>query len=146
MAFCSASTEDAIRGSELVAGNHRSTACTKDAGRLVCVGYNADGTVTIKGLAVSNLAETFRLHFTEVPTCVRVASRRPVLAVGFADGALNAISFEGDRCADACGSRWSSSLGPRPACAPAFVFRVFRVCAAGCVLNCGIFGTKQTQQ
>lgn len=97
VAFCSASTEDDIRGSELVPGNHFSTACAKDAERLVCAGYNANGTVTIKGLAVSSLVETFRLHLVEVPTCVRVASRRPILAVGFADGALNAISFRKDR-------------------------------------------------
>lgn len=104
MEFCSASTEEAIRGSELISGN-------KDSERLVCAGYNANGTVTIKGLAVSTLAETFRLHLTEVPTCVRVASERPVLAVGFADGALNAISFREDRyCCrliDVCGDGWS---------------------------------------
>lgn len=95
MAFCSASTDDDI--GDLVSGNQGSAACTKDAARLVCAGYNANGTVTIKGLAVSTLAETFSLHLIEVPTCVRVASRRPVLAVGFVDGALNAISFKKDR-------------------------------------------------
>lgn len=108
MAFCSASTDDDIRSSELVSGNRRSPACTKDAERLVCAGYNANGTVTIKGLAVPSLTETFSLHLIEVPTCVRVASRRPILAVGFADGALNTISFESDRWAGGCGHGWSS--------------------------------------
>lgn len=96
MAFCSASTEDAILD-ELASSRTHSTARTQTATRLVCAGYNANGTVTIKGLAVSSLAEMFCLHLVEVPTCVRVASRRPILAVGFADGALNTISFGGDR-------------------------------------------------
>eukprot|EP00752_Nemacystus_decipiens_P003016 g2797.t1 len=100
MGFCSASTEDDIRGSELVSGDRNPAACTKGAERLVCAGYNANGTVTIKGFAVSSLQETFRLHLSDVPTCVRVASRRPVLALGFADGALNAISFQEDRVHD----------------------------------------------
>lgn len=97
MALCYASTDDAILGNKAIPGNKRSVTCTKDTQRLVCVGYNANGTVTIKGLAIPSLAEKFSLHLIEVPTCVRVASRRPVLAVGFADGALNVVTFGQDR-------------------------------------------------
>lgn len=97
MALCYASSDDVIRASEAGPGNERSTTCNKDAQRLVCVGYNANGTVTIKGLAVPSLTEKFSIHLIEAPTCVRVARRRPVLAIGFDDGALNVISFGQDR-------------------------------------------------
>lgn len=127
LAFCSASTEDAIRGKdELVSGDHRSTACAKDAERLVCAGFNADGTVTIKGLTVSSLEEMFSLHLIEVPTCVRVARKRPILAVGFADGALNPVSFWDDRWADGCGGHgWSSWFGGLTILRASFLSRVF---------------------
>lgn len=97
MALCYASSDDPTRASEASPGNERSTTCTKDDQRLVCVGYNANGTVTIKGLAIPSLTEKFSIYLIEVPTCVRVASRRPVLAIGFDDGALNVITFGQDR-------------------------------------------------
>ncbi len=96
LAFCPASTDDAIRGGEANPAHHR-LAGAKDAERLVCAGCNADGTITIKGLAASSLAEKFSLRLIEAPTCLRVAARRPILAIGFADGALNMVNFGKDR-------------------------------------------------
>lgn len=109
MAFCYASTDDAIRDSEAAPGNKRSTTDMKNSQRLVCVGYNTNGTVTIKGLAIPSLTEIFSLNLIEVPTCVRVASRRPFLAIGFADGALNMVCFGQDRCAGGCDDRWNTA-------------------------------------
>jgi len=97
LAFCSASTDDTSRGGEATTGQNTLAPCAKDVERIVCVGYNADGTITIKGLAASSLAEKFSLCSIEAPSCLRVATRRPVLAIGFADGALNIVNFGEDR-------------------------------------------------
>ena len=97
LAFCPASTDDAIRSGEDLPGQDNLGSCSKSAERLVCMGHNADGTVTIKGLAASSLAEKFSLCLIEAPTCLRVATRRPILAIGFADGALNMVNFAQDR-------------------------------------------------
>lgn len=99
LAFCLASTDDAIHDGEAISGPNR-LACAKDAKRLVCAGYNADGTIAIKGLAASSLAEKFSFCLIEAPTCLRIATRRPTLAIGFADGALNIVNFGEDRYCD----------------------------------------------
>lgn len=97
MAFSYASSDGAILPSEADPGNELSTTCAQD-GRLICVGHDTNGAVALKGLAVSSLTEQFFLRLIEAPTCVRVASERPVLAVGYADGTVNAINFGQDRC------------------------------------------------
>ncbi|CBJ27928.1 conserved unknown protein [Ectocarpus siliculosus] len=96
MAFSYASSDGAILPSESDLGNELSTTCAQD-GRLICVGHDTNGAVALKGLAVSSLTEQFSLRLIEAPTCVRVASERPVLAVGYADGTVNAINFGQDR-------------------------------------------------
>ncbi|CAM9370794.1 unnamed protein product [Ectocarpus sp. 6 AP-2014] len=96
MAFSYASSDGAILPSESDLGNELSTTCAQD-GRLICVGHDTNGAVALKGLAVSSLTEQFSLRLIEAPTCVRVASERPVLAVGYADGTVNTINFGQDR-------------------------------------------------
>ncbi|CAM9092692.1 unnamed protein product [Ectocarpus fasciculatus] len=96
MAFSYTSSGDAIRASEADPGNEFSTTRAQD-GRLICVGHDTNGAVALKGLALSSLTEQFSLRLIEAPTCVRVASGRPVLAVGYADGTVNAINFGQDR-------------------------------------------------
>lgn len=95
VAFCRASVDDTRRS---VTGTDNKQSI-KDSERLVCVGGNANGTVTIKGLAIPSLSEVFSLRLVDAPTCVRVASSRPILAIGYADGTVHAITFGRDRCA-----------------------------------------------
>lgn len=97
MAFSYPSSDDAICASEAHLGNELSTTCAQE-GRLICVGNDTNGAVALKGLAVSSLTEQFSMRLIEAPTCVRVASGRPVLAVGYADGTVKAINFGQDRC------------------------------------------------
>lgn len=97
MAFCDASTDDAIRSDEATHGTEPSAPFATDSERLICAGFDVNGSVTIKGLSVSSLMEKFSLRLVENPTHVRVASRRPIVAIGYADGALNAIHFGQDR-------------------------------------------------
>ncbi|CAN0094924.1 unnamed protein product [Ectocarpus sp. 12 AP-2014] len=99
MAFSYASSDGAILPSKADPGNELPTTCAQ-VGRLICVGHDTNGAVALKGLAVSSLTEQFSLRLIEAPTCVRVASERPVLAVGYADGTVNAINFGQDRVAE----------------------------------------------
>lgn len=111
IAFCDASTDEAIRRDEASPHTEGPAPFAKDSGRLVCAGYDANGTVTIKGLSVSSLMEKFYLRLVENPTHVRVANRRPIVAIGYADGALNAVHFGEDRYADGKTSRNMAQLG-----------------------------------
>lgn len=63
------------------------------------MGRDTAGTMTIKGLALSpSFSQVFVMRLMEDPTCVCVASRRLMLATGYADGTVTATRFEGDRC------------------------------------------------
>lgn len=67
------------------------------AGRLVCAGLDIHGAVMVKGLALSSLLEAFSITLVEPPTCLCIAVGQPIVAVGYADGAINLTSFARDR-------------------------------------------------
>lgn len=94
--FCHGSADDARSGATVPEGGPP----VAHSERLLCVGCNGNGTLTIKGLALPSLREAFSVHLTEAPTCVRVASRRPLLAIGYGDGTVQTVEFRGDRYDD----------------------------------------------
>ncbi|CAN0157448.1 unnamed protein product [Scytosiphon promiscuus] len=104
VAFCEASSDDAIRSDGATLDTERCAPFATDSECLVCAGYDAHGTMTIKGLSASSFMEKFSLRLVENPTHVRVASRRPIVAIGYADGALNVIHFGQGRVHDLNGS------------------------------------------
>lgn len=91
IAFCDASANTT---SATGASSRRTS-----VGRLVCIGYNANGTVTIKGLALPSLSEVFSIGLIEVPTCLGVAGTQTLLAIGYVDGTIQAVQFAEDRYA-----------------------------------------------
>ncbi|CAM9318987.1 unnamed protein product, partial [Hapterophycus canaliculatus] len=104
MAFCDASTDDVIRSEETIHDIDCPASFRTDSARLVCAGSDKNGTIIIKGLSVSSLMEKFSFRLVENPTQVQVGRRRPIVAIGYADGALNAIHFGHDRVHDLDGS------------------------------------------
>lgn len=66
--------------------------------RLVCLGRDSEGVVTIKGLSLDpSLVEAFSICLIEAPTCLCVAIRRPMIATGYTDGTVTVTSFTKDR-------------------------------------------------
>lgn len=111
IAFCDASDDTAS-----IAGNSSERTGGE---RLLCTGYNANGTVTIKGLVLPSLSEAFSIGLIEVPTCLGVAGTQTLLAVGYVDGTVQVMQFAEDRCG-MC--RQCRSAGPIVVC---YVFDVY---------------------
>lgn len=65
--------------------------------RLVCWGLSSNGIGSIKGIAILSLTEVFSIQLVEVPTSLEVATRRPILLIGYADGSLQMTKFGKDR-------------------------------------------------
>lgn len=103
MAFCVASVEG-ISESKSYSNLPRMKTTTShrqqssELGRLVCVGRERNGRVSIKGLAISSMSEMFHVDLVDDPTCVSVASGRAFLAIGYGDGNVHAVTFCRDRC------------------------------------------------